>query len=344
MLTEELLDVVRVELGDALVTYQERPVRLTGGFFTENHAFLLAGAPPPWNGPLVVRLFPSAAPPDLARREAAVQRVLSAQGYPAAPVVMFDDSARLHGKRFFVMERLPGAALMAGNRMRELAGSAWRMYRQLPDVTATVQASLHRVDASPLLAELDDLDVGLDRWFAMLGEQVHAGAEGLRAGLDWLVDHQPPKSASPSICHGDLWGGNILTERGRVTGVLDWSTVTVAEPALDVGFTAMSLCLAPIEAPAFIQRSAARVGVSVSARYVRTYQRLTGADLTAQPYYEALRCATELSWVAAYRMAEASGEPHEVPRLSWDSIPDQMIAYFRARTGVTLSVPPSTPR
>ena len=77
------------------------------------------------------------------------------------------------------------------------------------------------------------------------------------------------------------------------------------------------------------------------ARYVRSYERLTHAELTAQPYYEALRCAVELSLVAAYRIAEAQGAPHDLPRLTWDSIADQMIAYFRDRTGVTLRVPPS---
>jgi hypothetical protein len=45
--------------------------------------------------------------------------------------------------------------------------------------------------------------------------------------------------------------------------VLDYTVATVAEPALEVGYTAMSLCLAPIDAPAPIQRIAARVARSL---------------------------------------------------------------------------------
>jgi aminoglycoside phosphotransferase (APT) family kinase protein len=213
------------------------------------------------------------------------------------------------------------------------------MFRQLPDVTATVQASLHRVDATPLQSELGAIPAGPERWFGALDEQVRAGAEGLGQGLDWLVEHQPPQPARLSICHGDLWGGNILAEDGRVTGVLDWTAVTVADPALDVGFAAMSMSLAPIDAPRPVQRVAARIGGAMCTRFVRTYQHETGADLSTQPYYEALRCAIELSLVAAYRMAEARGVPHDVPKLTWNSIPDHMVSYFRTRTGVTLRLP-----
>ena len=44
-----------IERGD--LAYSEAPAVLSGGFFTENHAFQLADVPPPWNGPMVVRLF-----------------------------------------------------------------------------------------------------------------------------------------------------------------------------------------------------------------------------------------------------------------------------------------------
>src|SRR6202035_5780205 len=62
VLDGELLDVVRRAVGRDDVTYAEPPVRFSGGFFTENHAFRLADVPPPWNAELVVRLFPSESP------------------------------------------------------------------------------------------------------------------------------------------------------------------------------------------------------------------------------------------------------------------------------------------
>jgi hypothetical protein len=101
----------------------------------------------------------------------------------------------------------------------------------------------------------------------------------------------------------------------------------------------MSLSLAPIDAPRPVQLLAARAGTRLARRYVEAYHRMTGADLSHQSYYEALRTASELAHVAAWRSAEASGRPHDVPRLMWDSVADRMVGYFRARTGVTLELP-----
>ena len=105
--------------------------------------------------------------------------------------------------------------------------------------------------------------------------------------------------------------GNILVEGKRLTGVLDYTVATIAEPALDVGFTAMSLHVAPIDAPAPIQRVAARVARWMSDRYIAAYRRGTGADLTNQPYYEALRWRKRcLTNVVSYRVARGEGELH----------------------------------
>ena len=219
-----------------------------------------------------MRLFPTSSPPDLAHREAAVQTVVTEQGYPAARVLLFDEATRLLGRRFFVMERLPGHPMMGGIRIGELAGSAWRLFTRLADVTATLQASLHRIDAQPLLAELGAASAGIERWFGSVETQIGEGADGLSEVLRWLVQHRPDQPDRASICHGDLWGGNILVQDGRVTGVLDWTTATIADPTLDVGFTSMSMSLAPIDAPAVVQRVAARIGRAMCSRYVRVYR------------------------------------------------------------------------
>jgi aminoglycoside phosphotransferase (APT) family kinase protein len=339
VLGDELLDVVRAETGRADVAYAEPPVRLTGGFFTENYAFRIADAPSPWEGPLVARLFPTEAPADLARREATVQRLLDEQGYPAPPIAWFDETARLEGRRCFVMRRLPGRALIGGIRVGEVLASAHKLLRQLVHVTASAQAWLHRLDATPLIEELGDVPLGVERWFERL-----AGFDGLAQGLAWLVANRPSDPPRSVICHGDLHPGNILTDGDRLTGVLDYTVATVAEPALDVGFTTMSFDLTPIDAPAPIRRVAARFGHGIGRRYVAAYIAQTGADLSNQQYYEALRCASELTGVILYRLARASGERHDAPRPTWDAVAPEMVEYFRARTGVTLTLPPPVRR
>jgi aminoglycoside phosphotransferase (APT) family kinase protein len=339
VLDGELLEIARRATGRDDVAYAEPPVRFTGGFFTENHSFRLAGAvPAPWDGELVVRLFPSEAPATLAGREATVQRVLVDQSYPAPRIVFFEDGALLAGRHFFVMERLPGGPLLGGIRIRELMRSGWGLFNRMVDVTVTAQARLHRLDAQPLLQQLGDSPAGIERWLARL-EELEAEFDGLARGREWLVQHEPPVVARPVICHGDLWAGNILVDGGQLTGVIDYTVATVAEPALEVGFTAMSLDLAPIDAPAPIQKVAARVARSLRRKYVDGYVRETGADLSNQPYYEALRCVSELTNVVTYRQAQVSGGHLDAPRPTWDSITDAMIDYFRKRTGVTPTLP-----
>ncbi len=339
VLDEELLETARAVTGRADLGYGERPTRLSGGFFTENLAFRLADAPRPWDGPLVVRLFPSEAPPDLARREATVQRVLSAQGYPAPAIVWFDDAARLVGRRCFVMRRLPGRVMLGGISLRELLTSAPKLLRNLVEVTASAQAWLHRLDAAPLVEALADLPTGVERWFERL-----AVFDDLAAGLEWLVTHRPADGTRPVVCHGDLHPGNILVDGSRLSGVLDYTVVTVGEPALDVGYTTMSFDLTPVDTPAFVQRVVARFGAGIGRRYVASYARETGADLSNQRYYEALRCAGELTNVISYRLALLNDEPHDAPRPTWDSVAPQMVEYFRVRTGVTLRLPPPVGR
>jgi hypothetical protein len=109
MLAGELLELLRVRTGTPDLRYAEPPTRLSGGYYTENHMFRLAGAPEAWPDSLVVRLFPTSSPPDLARREAVIQSVLADRGFPAARVLAFDDESRLDGRRFFVMALPPGA-------------------------------------------------------------------------------------------------------------------------------------------------------------------------------------------------------------------------------------------
>jgi aminoglycoside phosphotransferase (APT) family kinase protein len=342
VLGDDLLAELRGRLPGEGLAYVEPPVRLGGGFFTENHAFRLANMSPPWDKRLVLRLFPASVAPGLAGIEAATQTMLAGHGFPAPAVVLFDAEARLDGRRFFVMEMLEGHPLMSDIKVRDLVSTGWTLLRRLAPITASVHVMLHRIDPAPLLAELSEAVVGVPRWFAQLDEQVQAGATGLETARRWLIDNVPPTPRRLAVCHGDSWGGNILVHGHQVTGVVDWTVVTVADPHLDLGFTSMALSLAPIAAPRPIQRIAARIGGGIAARYLRTYIEtapLNGFELSTLRYYEALRTAVELSVVAAYRLAEASGQPHDIPPPTWLSIVPDMVEFFRARTGVAIDMP-----
>ena len=336
----ELLGALRTHLGRPDLRFAAQPTLLTGGFFTENHAFELAEAPAGWETPLVVRLFPPSAPTDLPAREVAVQRALTAQGYPAAPVVWFDENARLDRRPYFVMQRLAGRAIVGGLGPGALLRAA-RFTRPLPRVTADVQAQLHRLDATELAVKLASTADGVARSLSHLDAAIERGADGFVAARSWLVGHRPAAAERAVVCHGDLWGGNILIDsRGRVTGVLDWSTSSIAEPAFDVGATALAFCFVPLRLPDAVRTMIEHRGRAMYARYLRAYEAQRAVDLRARPYYEALRCAAELAFVAAWRQSSATGDERlRSQRPPWDVIPGALQDFFETRTGVRITLP-----
>ncbi|HEX6702276.1 MAG TPA: phosphotransferase, partial [Gaiellaceae bacterium] len=58
---------------------------------------------------------------------------------------------------------------------------------------------------------------------------VDAAAEAWEEALE-----APPWTGRPVWVHGDLLNGNLILERGRLTGVIDWSGVGVGDPACDL--------------------------------------------------------------------------------------------------------------
>ena len=95
--------------------------------------------------------------------------------------------------------------------------------------------------------------------------------------------------APVAICHGDLHPRNILVEEGRVTGVLDWPNVLVADPAFDLAATWSILRFVPAALtgmPAARRWLARLVQPALAARYRALYWRRRPIDRARLRYYE----------------------------------------------------------
>ena len=319
--------------------FADEPTLLTGGFFTENYAFTLRGAPAgEWARPLVLRLFPPHVPLEQARRESVVQQALAAQGFPAPRVPLVGDTAEPFGKLWLIMERMPGAAMLGDIGIGQLLPMLPTLARTAA-VLADLLARLHATQPDAVVDALGEHAAGIGRWTDSL-ERAETEMPGFARGAQWLLANQPVPREPLTICHGDLWPGNVLVEKRRVTAVIDYSVATVAEPALDIGFCVMPFRIVPVPLPRALRAFALSVGRRAGDRIAKRYATATGRDLTNQPYYEAMRVALELQNVYRWRTATAAGDDPGFPRPTWDIAADRMIAHFRAISGVDLALPP----
>jgi aminoglycoside phosphotransferase (APT) family kinase protein len=120
---------------------------------------------------------------------------------------------------------------------------------------------------------------------------VRRSAEQLRGTVDvdrllaaWQAGVEAEQEREPGRwVHGDLLDGNLLVEDGRLTGVIDWGSCAVGDPAVDL-MAAWSLFDGPSRS-AYRQHLAGDVGAG-EAMWLRGRAWAVSAALLALPYYE----------------------------------------------------------
>jgi len=335
-----LLANLRRELSAPDLAYAEPPAALRGGYDTRIFRFRLSAAPAAWSGPLILRVLNEAHDPFRALRERATQNALSVLGYPVPRVLSACADRAPLGAGFLVMERAPGVPLLDVRR---------------PGVGRTLaaaQARLHALNPEPVLRALDDEGraagwafdretVGFEGHLASLDRRIgQAGLTGLADGMRWLRAGRPAAASGRVICHGDFHPQNVLALDGRVTAVLDWPNVVVAEAEYDVASTRVILGLTPIAlfpVPAALRPVLAALRRVLVARYLASYRRLRPLDRARLPYFEAAACMRGLVRAAE---ARAAGSAAAVSPLDASSFGERLAARFTRVTGVPASLPP----
>lgn len=342
-LGRRLLDYLRSRLGESALEYGESPASLSGGFDTQIFAFRLRGAPPPYAGPLILRLLGPHHDAAGALREAVIQNTLAELGYPAPRSLLAAADLGPLGGAFLIMDHLPGEALT-----RTGVFHMWRVLLEM-------QLRLHALDADVLLRALEREDlasraaggpalgretVTLGGHLARLERRVARGLlDGLAAGMAWLVEHRPAEPAHRVICHGDFHPLNILVSGTAVTAVLDWPNTIVADASYDVATTLMILGLTPLDVlpvPGALRWLIRGVRPVMLKRYLAGYQRRQPLDPRALLYHEALSCMRQL--VRTYENRLRAG-PGPLNPLDASSFGEALAARFSRITGVTPTLP-----
>jgi aminoglycoside phosphotransferase (APT) family kinase protein len=346
---DRLLAALSESTGRRDLAFAELPRRLGRGGEAVVDAFRLAGAPPAFAGPLVLRRLLPLKDPAQVLKEAAVHDALAGQGFPVPRVLHADAAPDALGAPYLVMEHVPGTMLLREvTRPAELAAHPTRIPRlvhqalvHVPRLTGEWQARLHGLDAGPLRRALAEAgfapeESGFDPLLERLAERIdrHALA-GLAAGLDWLRGRRP--AGGPDvICHGDFVFTNLCVEAGRVTGVLDWSNATLAEPAYDVAATLARLKSNVPGLPRVLARLVRSVQARLERRYLACYRCARPIDSARIRYYEAYWLLHELVWSGERLRAGALPDDAIEHRWLQAETIDRGVADFEALTGVRL--------
>ena len=312
---QSLLDYMRSATARQGLAYAETPTRMSGGFDAMILGFSLQGAPKPFSGPLVLRLFQANADVRRAPREAAMQNALAELGYPAPRVFVAEERTEPLGGAFLIMERMPGRPLgweFEALRIKGV-GQVLNILRRLPHIRREIlrlweeaQTSLHSVPVADFVAIVERAgfsgrDFSFDSYFASLrAAAAELALEELRPAIDWLMVHELRRSQAPVICHGDFQPFNVLADHGRLAGVIDWVKATIADPAFDYGSVIAILATVPIPAPAGLHQLLRALMNSLARTHSGPCRSLPESD-AALRYYQIFNCVAQLITVARNR-------------------------------------------
>jgi|SRR5208282_1783074 len=310
-----LLDYLRSLTACRVLAYAEAPTRMTGGYDATIFRFSLQGAPDPFSGPLVLRLFQATVDARRAPCEAAVQNALAELGYPAPRVFIVEARIEPLGGPFLIMERMPGRAL--GSEFEGLSikglGQTLDILRQLPRnrrellrLWDEAQTRLHNLTVSDFVDRVETAgfpgeNFTFDSQFASLRASAEElGLHELRPAFDWLGVHRP-ESQTVVICHGDFQPLNILADHGRLTGVIDWVKATIADPAFDYGAALAIFATVPIRVTAGLRRGLRALMNNLARTHSRRCRSLPEGEAMLR-YYQTFNCVLQLVTVGRNRV------------------------------------------
>lgn len=156
-----------------------------------------------------------------------------------APVVYCDD-ANIIGSPFYIMEKLPGTILRAGNA--PTMNIAPNTFRQLSEALVDNLVLLHQLDIETTgLVQLGKPDGYVQRqtegWTKRYFAAETDSIESMNAVAKWMAENQPQPQL-PAFLHNDYKYDNLILNTdnlSEITGVLDWEMATVGDPLMDLG-------------------------------------------------------------------------------------------------------------
>jgi aminoglycoside phosphotransferase (APT) family kinase protein len=306
-LERALLAVIAARTGRAELAFARRPESLGGGYWAEISAFSLAAPPRGFGGELILRRMPAS---PRTRIETAVHAAAAELGFPTPRVRAAGGDDEALGRAFLIMDRATGTTFAEVSPV----GARLRRVRVLPRLLAEAQVRLHALPLEPLLERLakhslEPAALSVGALLGDLGGQIRAlGSRELVQALDWL-ERTRPAERRLTLCHCDVHPNNLIVDGDGAWTLIDWTNARLAEPELDVAFTAELLELAPVAAPRAL-RGLVRLALGRASRSFRAaYAARAPLDRARVAWYQALYRLQLLVRVEAARAALPNAPP-----------------------------------
>lgn len=188
---------------------------------------------------ILIKVYEGARGVDALRNEANALRDLSRASFPVPMLYLAVDNSSVIGAPFLVMERLDGEAL-GSVALKDTARIPYWL-----DQACGLLRRLHGVQWTDSFdwfqPPLDDFAERHMRWWSR--QAVRVQAEDAAPGFAWLNAnlYRAKRVKRRALVHRDFHPNNIIANPNRIIGVIDWGELTIADPAVDVGWSRMVL-------------------------------------------------------------------------------------------------------
>jgi len=212
-----------------------------------------------------------------ATKEYRILKALAGTTVPVPRALWLDETGRVLGRRFYVMEFVEGEVPLPWDE--SISDEVRReMHCQFTDLLAELHTvEWHGLSLDFLGVPADPADpaaLELDRCREVLDRVALRPYPLLQEILAWL-DERRPRAPRLSLVHDDYRMGNFVWRDGRIVALLDWERAFVGDPMTDVAFTRLEnlagWCSVAGEMAA---RYTARSGIEVGEERVSYYSVL----------------------------------------------------------------------
>lgn len=267
-ISERFYDYFSEKIGPFNIVNKMEQMR--GGWEAYLYKFQVSGVEG-YEGPLVLRLFPSYCHPETAEWQEMLHNFTHAEGIPVPKVYFSVSDQSVLGGPFLVMDFIEGDAIDPGKDPSILV------------LTAKTQAMLHQKEGRRISEKIiahghsrgSHTFDGRIQWIKDCNEKF----QGLDELIQWLVNNRPLEPEKPVILHGDFHPMNLLVKDGEVKAVLDWSGFMIGDPMYGLGWTmALFIATAKHETPPNLFDQLVKV-------YLGAYESISPIDYEKMDYY-----------------------------------------------------------